>query len=614
MSKIKFNSIDEYYNLLEEDNKTIYIDFYKLFTPLIRLKEIKKKEKSSEVKKIQYEIDCAGFRIKDAKLNPISDYPDIKNFSTHEFNYFEKRLNFTSSYLVKAQYSTILWYSPKKHQKYAKIAVDSFLEKVKICEKLDQENISEHYGLGVLIAIKNAFFIAYQSKYKTQEVKNKIKRLLNSYSFESNISYALRVNLVELMLEKNRIFRKESFQGLAELCWRMYKRIKNEGSIQQAIDVLYLGNKVALKLQKDANIWKEHITKCYEELMIKEGKGSFMALVYCQNAIKIYKEMSNEKKIEELEKKYSVIKEQTDLKIASIKIDSSEYIKINGKSKEIAEKLVENNSGDEILKIMTYNNSILPRYIELKKSAEKVMSGSVFSQFCSTFSADKMGNIFQKLSKEDEKKFSEMLNLYQYTLELYKLPFINHIFITAILNSKLSPEIILDYFKNNSWFGKKYKKIIFKKEIEYDWIKLIAPVFCEYFDQINLYFAFPNYQPKFILSIDSLTIKFEGLMRDLCSFSRCGISSSSTTKKKEGEISTEEKDLNKILNDQRLEKIFNDDEILFFRFLFTEKAGYNLRNEVAHCLLQHNDYSLNIIHLLILALLRIGKYDFSKKT
>ena len=160
MNKIKFNSIDEFYNFLEEDTKTIYIDFYKLFTPLIRLKEIKKKEKSNEVKKIQYEIHCASFRIKDAKLNPISDYLDKKSFSIEECRYFEKRLNFSLSYFVKSQYSTILWYSQKKHHKYAKVAVDSFLEKVKVSEELDQENISEHYGLGTLIAIKNAFYIA----------------------------------------------------------------------------------------------------------------------------------------------------------------------------------------------------------------------------------------------------------------------------------------------------------------------------------------------------------------------------------------------------------------------------------------------------------------------
>ena len=85
-------------------------------------------------------------------------------------------------------------------------------------------------------------------------MKDEIKRLLNSYSFESNISYALRANLIELMLEKKRIFYRNSFKGLDKLCWRIYKRIKNEGSIQQAIDVLYLGERITLKLQKDKNL------------------------------------------------------------------------------------------------------------------------------------------------------------------------------------------------------------------------------------------------------------------------------------------------------------------------------------------------------------------------
>lgn len=61
-----------------------------------------------------------------------------------------------------------------------------------------------------------------------------------------------------------------------------------------------------------------------------------------------------------------------------------------------------------------------------------------------------------------------------------------------------------------------------------------------------------------------------------------------------------------------IKKLFDEDDLLFFRFLLVEKAGYNLRHKVAHSLMFFQEYDVDSMHLLILALLRLGKYDFVK--
>ena len=62
--------------------------------------------------------------------------------------------------------------------------------------------------------------------------------------------------------------------------------------------------------------------------------------------------------------------------------------------------------------------------------------------------------------------------------------------------------------------------------------------------------------------------------------------------------------------EEPIKKLFDQDDLLFFKFLLVEKAGYNLRHKVAHSLMLFQDYNINYMHLLILAILRLGKYDF----
>ena len=47
----------------------------------------------------------------------------------------------------------------------------------------------------------------------------------------------------------------------------------------------------------------------------------------------------------------------------------------------------------------------------------------------------------------------------------------------------------------------------------------------------------------------------------------------------------------------------------FFKYLFANEGGLNMRNNVAHSFYAFNDYSHDKILLLLAALLRLGKYD-----
>ena len=112
--------------------------------------------------------------------------------------------------------------------------------------------------------------------------------------------------------------------------------------------------------------------------------------------------------------------------------------------------------------------------------------------------------------------------------------------------------------------------------------------------------------PNFVLSLDSLTLKIEGIFRDLCQLS--GIAVSHQTKDNLGRNIVHEKDINALLYEDAIKKLFDEDDLLFFKFLLIEKSGYNLRNKIAHSLMSFQEYDCDYMHLVILALLRLGKY------
>ncbi len=58
----------------------------------------------------------------------------------------------------------------------------------------------------------------------------------------------------------------------------------------------------------------------------------------------------------------------------------------------------------------------------------------------------------------------------------------------------------------------------------------------------------------------------------------------------------------------KFEEIFDEGDLLFFRFVYT-KFGINLRNNISHGFYRKHQYNIHQGYLIILSLLRLTKYN-----
>lgn len=585
-----------------------------------KVRDLKTKEnKPVEAEKAQWEIDFFNFGLENDQIEPkfiktsdkgeIVKYPSLDRSDDRTYEYLIERLNKTSNPLLKARYSHILWCSPRKHVQYAKLAVDSYLKLIKIYEEKDREAPQEHFGLDVIQAVRNAYSIGYQVKYKVEKVKSEVKRLITEFNFKSSSSFALRSDLIELMLRGKRKFSKKDFNKLENFCWQMSESLIDAENIHAAIRMLELGERIDQKLGKRTHDWRGKMAESYENLMNQAEKNNDpVSADLCQLALKNYKIIKDEEKIKELEEKYIKLKNLIKLKEIKVDIDLEEKIKI---FRGIAEEIVQNPS-EEIISLLMHDKNLLPTYKGMEKAAEEYSTKSLSSLFPKKM-IDLSGNPAQHFSDEAEKKYFDILRMYQWELEVNKIYLINEIFLAAIRANKLSADTILKYLSRHSWFGKTIsKKLPSDQTIEYNWLNLIAPALYEYFRQMHYFLLNPTNYPNLVLSIDSLTLKIEGLVRDIYQFSG-GITSYMTQDSKGRDI-RREKDIHALLYEEPIKKLFDEDDLLFLKFLLVEKAGYNLRHKIAHSLMLFQEYSVQYMYLLILAVLRLGKYDFVKDT
>lgn len=585
---MNFQNLDEYYEYLENDTNFQYLDLntYKYITALRD-----KIEDEITKKSCSYELYFADFSIEKGVHIPkfqsgANAYPTLELFDDN-FEYIKTRANKVQNSKYKAKYNHLLWLSPQKHIDFAKEAIESYLFLLKnssfsVDDNLQCFSFSKYF--------KNLFILSQTVNYKKADTLNYLVSLLESDKINDFTKYSL----MDFIIENGKKIDTSISQTF-------YDYSKNKiSNLDERVLESYLKLLVILsqKLNTSSIEFHEKLGDYHISQLDKEKNKGFIAHHYYTNALEEYKKANNKTKIEKTAVLLEQAKKTIDLKKVSFEVKDEKINKALNQlwdfTKKKTDYLIENGNDKDIYEYLILEN-LFPKAEILNAEIKPVML-----DFVSTMAFD--------INKNVSKNKSGGINSYSIHINNFS---INHIWLVVskgIKSGKISYESLIDYLKNNSWYGQDFTYLDTNNETQgFNWIELLSPSLQSFFVQTEIDLKTNRHNPQgYILAIDSLVLKFEGLLRE---FSR--MIGAQTIEVKDN--STEERiGFDKLLDNEKLKVLIPEDDIAFFKFLFTS-SRMNLRNNVAHCFFTTKNYTSAVMLLLIVALLRLGNYKLETK-
>lgn len=218
-------------------------------------------------------------------------------------------------------------------------------------------------------------------------------------------------------------------------------------------------------------------------------------------------------------------------------------------------------------------------------------------------SIDRYGNTVKTYTPAEGKFWSTYSFFFKIgTLKMLKL------FMAAIDSQKLSYDSVLNYLEK-TWLNEPIERNYNGKKVCVVPLDTVKPGLKRIFDELKQ--AEGSYIPDYVTIIDSLTLKIEGLLRFF--IEKLKIPTFAKRRSKDGDVIME-KLFDDIIADLKgtpeSPSSFVKDHLTMLKYVMSEKIGWNLRNEVAHSLLQIEDYSLDKVVVLFCLILKLSKYVF----
>lgn len=567
----------------------------------------------SEKEKAQWEVDCFLHSFHDNKVFPlvhapsddlgeINEYPSLTKTVPDIIDYLKVRVGTCASPLLLARYNHLLWKSPDKKQAYALDAVENYIKTIEnYCLRFQKDSdrgtafeIGKYYER--ILGVSNDINLGF----------DKIKELTLKLLFHSpELPFHTKHGIVKDMLEKSKMFKQKDFDNVLSI-YEAQLGYKGERG-----DDFFLANehlptaiKVAQKTKTDVKKWHDEIGNALLRIAETETEEDrlWLKIDYYSKALNAFKLSGNKEKVNEVQKLYHELKPKVKLPKHQIDYDE-ETIK---QLEEIQDDL--RKEAKRLLKFEPHKvyahiakGKFFPKKSDVIKDAKN--ANNSFLQFFSTIYFDNNKNVSNgnDLNAEGDK---EVIGAYTTRLKGIALPLMHYTMVYGIQSGHLTAHNFITYLLERTWIGKSFIRYDLDGEPEeINFIPLLIPSVNEYFNQVLAWGASKYYVPNFILCIDSLTLKIEGLLRSFCE----RINVPTSHRKGDG---MEEMLLHNILKNEAIQKYFDEEDLFLFNYLFTSE-GANIRNSVAHCFYFHKDYSSDFMLILIAVLLRIGKYNIN---
>jgi hypothetical protein len=508
-------------------------------------------------------------------------------FSKEEIDYFKTRIKNSSNKWLISKYAHIIW-QETRHNDFAELALKNYSI---IIEQFDKEEMHE-----LPVMLSAIIHISQKSKKQKTEIKELVLELLEDKSS------SLRYRNLKLAVD-NKLFKRNELEEIAQTLPTWI--IENLNAYFSNKDLLNLGLNIYHKLGLNNSILYELLAKNEHKLLDQhEEDSSFIKYQTNGTIAKYFALAGNKEESEKYFKEYTRLKKHVKLAKIRTELEDKEQDMFNEYLNKLSDVILESDP-HAILSYFSIHSDVLVDPEEVKKTTEKNLTDSLSSLFTTT--VFDINTNFKQL--EDSDKFpNEWIKNYAISHAIKCEALFIKTFVNGIIRGKLNFFKIHEYLENHTWYKVKFHKGM-SEEIDHqtNWITLLSPGIHNLFAQFEMSVLLnSNKINNFILAIDSLTLKFEGAVRDFILLSQ-----GTTTKLKDGEH--KEQLLEDLLNNPTIQEYFSDRDIELFKYTFTNK-GRNIRNNVAHSFFQYSNYNLQTALLVFLCILRLGKYEIREKT
>ena len=586
-------TLNEFYNYVDA-NVFKHTDALNLKIDIDKLGEVEKHQ-------VQLIVDCLKYTIQAGKLRPFftdangNTYPDIKNLTDNDVSYLLNYLNVSQNLYIKSKINHFLFIKAKCKNKisFANTAIDAYFE------LFNQYLINEYdTWLELSYIFKNLTDLVFKASYKINELKQLSINIVKT----SNKNVLIR-EAIEFLIEKvkKKKFDKSVLKGFINIC---KTKIKNSGdNINWAEGFIELGRKISRIKKGSLRQWDLLQAKAYEKEMKKAqqlNNNGIVAASWCKDAITYYKKAKNKNKADKLFKKYGDLCRT----VQYATIDCPPY-DLQADIDKLKSFIDESKNLDVLYEIIY---DFIPKYENNKKTAQNILAKSSLTNFCSSVYTDIYGQVVGYSSTDEENFKHELWNVYKVSFNFSSI-LLFHYIQYALKTNKLNAGLLIEYLKT-TWLGSLIRKTLPENQIlSYQWLEHIEQPIISYFSKQQKYLYDNNFRLTFINEVDSLTLKIEGILRDLVEFAHIeGFSVRKFVNDKEERQISNWKSINELLWDCNILKILNEDDVWFMRYFLTDYL--DVRNNIAHCLILNpyqEQYYYGFQWLLII-ILRLSKY------
>jgi hypothetical protein len=552
--------------------------------------------------KLSYRV--AGTQtLEDGKTIPF-EWPDIRAFEENDFQYVLERFKVCSNLYAKAEYGLVLYYANhKKDNEFVLEILNTLLKLSKsYYEKAVLGGENNMYSWNLHQLLYNALYIASLRKNsdKIEEINQQLTILAYNTHIEWKIEKGATLDFTDLAIEYFKSFDK--YTNLSDMLAKNWKvaQFLSKDDHWGAIFVADISIKLCKKLKADSEQWLKLKALQYEQLAFNAiEQKNISAISFIEKGLTIYKELKDLNNIKRLENLYQQYRGTFELGQYKTEMPQNETQRI---LEEIRKTI---NSGDEntIISILL-DTPMIRSTDEIRTWSEDISSQSSLTNILPVNIEDKFGNTIAKYISTEEIKEFQFLDTYGNHLQIASQILLQFV-IEALKADKFKFSAIIKYLEQ-TWLNNSEVRIVNGQRVTINYLETLKPGLFSFYTELEKWHQEVGYNPNFILSTDSLVLKVEYLLREIC----YKLNIATFKAKPNNPEIIMEKTLDELLNN--LKDKLEEGDRFFIKFILTEKVGENLRNRVAHGLLDNIDYSIMYPIYTLICILKLSNYGFIK--